>query len=216
MNNKNIIIHLGLHKTATTFLQKEIFPKLEGVKFFDLSNTEKNVSVLTIELDKNKINLISNEELSGRPYKMSAKQRDILLKNLKKVYPNAKIIIGLREKDEWIESLYKQYIKMKPTGTRSYFMEHFDKAYLDHESYVDLIKSLFDDVYIYHYEKLKSKPNEFVDGICKFIGVETPKWENVVHNKSVSSGQEDLMKAFYGIARKLYLIFRKYVLEKGK
>jgi len=33
MKKYNIVFHLGLHKTGTTFLQQEIFPKLSGVNY---------------------------------------------------------------------------------------------------------------------------------------------------------------------------------------
>ena len=60
MSEYNIVIHLGLHKTGTTFLQQEIFPKLAGVNYkvyFDENKYEFN----------DEINLISCESLSGSP-----------------------------------------------------------------------------------------------------------------------------------------------------
>ena len=56
----SMIVHVGLHKTGTTFLQREIFPKIKNVNY--------NRDVFWVKNYKNKINVISNEWLSGQPY----------------------------------------------------------------------------------------------------------------------------------------------------
>ena len=212
----NIILHIGLHKTATTFLQREVFPKIKGINYIDMCPSKNNKSILSVDIIPGKINLITRESLSGSPYNfkknISAKQRDLIIKRLKRIFPNAKIIIGVREKQSWLNSLYKQHIRMSPDCSKEEFLQKFDSNYLNHEEYISLIKSLFKEVYVYQYEDLKSNPEEFVDGICKFIEVETPEWENKVHLKSVNSKQEKLMLIIYKITRYFYLIIREKIL----
>ena len=40
---QRIILHVGLHKTGTTFLQDRVFPALEGVRFLALVFVESPV-----------------------------------------------------------------------------------------------------------------------------------------------------------------------------
>jgi hypothetical protein len=41
---KEVYIHIGLHKTGTTFLQFNIFPKLSDVKYISMLNHWNNTS----------------------------------------------------------------------------------------------------------------------------------------------------------------------------
>lgn len=104
----DIIIHIGLHKTGTSFLQRVIFPKLDGVYYI---RTNKAFEILSIRAIENKITLLSHEILSGKPGSIGRKDfRFELADSLKKLFPNAKIIIGIGELEPWLKSLHKQSI----------------------------------------------------------------------------------------------------------
>jgi len=212
----DVIVHVGLHKTGTTFLQQMVFPKLMGVNFVNLTGTVR-YDILGVDV-KPGINLISREGLSGHPFEPDRAlyfERDVIARNLKKVFPSARIIVGVRDKDAWVKSLYKQYFKMKPGGTFNGFMKVFDKRYLDFEGYISLLESLFSDVYVYHYENLKDDFDGFIDGIVDFVGVSRPSGiTNVVYNRSLSDGQEKLLGGVYSFGLFGYRCL-KFVLEKG-
>ena len=175
--NEKIIIHVGLHKTATTFLQQEIFPKIENINIIE-------PLYIWMKLHPSKINLISNEILSGFPFGDNiAEERFSLINRLKLCFPDAKIIIGLREKKSFIHSLYKHYIKrggMLPFN--KWCNNELNKDYLDFNKYVNHIKSLFDNVFIYHYEELKKDTDTVIADMCGFMGVNIPSYENKKHN----------------------------------
>lgn len=123
-----IYLHIGLPKTGTTFLQRQIFPNLDGI--FDVyneapevfswirdaletTNTEIERSGLMDRIQRrlavireDKI-LISHENISGNGVLDHA---DIQLRaeRLKELFPAAKIIVTLRRQADFIESLYKQ------------------------------------------------------------------------------------------------------------
>lgn len=215
----DIVLHVGLHKTATTFLQEEVFPKLDETKvnFINLTGQTNADTVLGISLDCNRINLISREGFSGFPYEiekdypsMTATMRERIAVNLYKMFPHARVIIGVRDKEDWLHSLFRQHAKMKPNlASFKEFRKRFDDRYLDFEGYISLLEVLFKDVYVYKFETLKEDYQEFTDGICKFIGVDTPDdVENVVYNKGWSKGQQQLVTAAYSIFRKGYMVFR--------
>lgn len=125
-----LYFHIGLTKTGTTFLQKELFPKLKGINY--VKENEPNLRRLLIKiLDKeslifnsneckkevikylkpNQANLISNETLSGYPY-IQYRDRVSILDKLHHMFPKAKIIVGIRSQPEMISSFYNQYVQM--------------------------------------------------------------------------------------------------------
>lgn len=105
----NIIFHIGYHKTATTFLQKQIFPNLTNTKFISSQNNNKNIYQL-LQSNYNNINdniLISKESYSGSLNLNENKKIKFNLANkIKKNYPKAKIIITIRKQEDWILSYY--------------------------------------------------------------------------------------------------------------
>ena len=129
------IIHIGLHKTSSTFLQKNIFPLCEEYQLFTRPFTQLNhwFNRLQYEdaslFDSNGMNsflennilkynkfIISDESLSGKPVGYSYINRTMIAKRLKLFFPSAEIIIFLRDQQDIIKSHYSSYIKM-PYGT---------------------------------------------------------------------------------------------------
>ena len=160
--SKDMIIHVGLHKTGTTFLQREVFSKMD--------------------------NVYSTESLSGEPYFGFGNaywNRELLAKGMREYFGDVKIIVGVRNKEDWVKSVYRQVIV-----SRWYFKSYdywrkndFEDIMLDFEGYIDLLKSLFSEVYVYHYEDLQERPEEFMKGLFDFIGQEV-EWKNVYNNKT--------------------------------
>ncbi len=199
-----IILHIGLHKTGTTFLQQEIFPKLKGVNYkfyYDMQD---------YKIKDGYINLISCENLSGSllsSIKFGAFERKALLYGMKALYPNARIIVGFRNKEKWLRSVYVQHIKQGRLY-RSYnsFLETVPTEFVDFDSYECLIRELFDDVYVYHFEDLKKDVDSFVRGICDFIGAEVPifinrKWSKHWNDRKLILGK--IRSSLFKYSRKI-------------
>ena len=132
MKNNKYVIHLGLHRTGTSYLQKIVFPKFKHLK------------------------IISNENLSGDNLGLGFHlniDRVTLLYAIFMKYHNCKIILGIRNKDDWLKSCYNKYCDY---GHKSYkdWYNDFDKNLLDFDSYIKEINFLFSDVFIYNYEDL--------------------------------------------------------------
>ena len=114
MKNK-IILHLGLHKTGTTYLQRRIFNQ----KNINLI-TNPNYAITNWHIEPNKINILSMEALSlSMPHSKEQKRtkcnREEILDHLKKLFPDAKIILGIRNKQSWLKSCYNEYITIGGT-----------------------------------------------------------------------------------------------------
>jgi len=164
----NIVLHLGLHKTGSTFLQRNVFPYIRDVNLVFV-----NPLTHKIKLKKGCVNLISREGLSGKPHFSRSDTRFSLADGLKKLFPIAKVLLVIRDKKTWCRSLYSQYIKSG--GYKSYSRWYdmvFNKDFLNFKKYVDYLRSLWDDVLVLDFELLKKSTRDFVKQIAVFIGVD--------------------------------------------
>lgn len=129
-----VVVHIGLHKTATTTLQRQVFPVLPGVNFIDSARSAAAGIIYSCQVQDpiyfdstharlilartfsdTKVNLISAEGLSGSLYSAVGKRdldhRDSIVQNLQRTLPEAKIVVVLRRQDQYAKSVYRQYIK---------------------------------------------------------------------------------------------------------
>lgn len=176
---KNIYIHLGLPKTATTFLQKNVFrysKDLHYVTKIPFSSETKKKSIL-----------ISNEAISGSPQAgKTVERRNKIVKTLSQMYPEAGIIIGIRNKQKWIQSLYKQYIKQG--GIKKFddwYDEIFDQRHLDFDGYLSLLESLFPKIYVYQLEDFKKDNEKEIKDLCDFLDIAVPDYDTEPMNVSL-------------------------------
>jgi hypothetical protein len=146
---ENIYFHIGFPKTATTFLQKSIYPLLENVHyvpiltqqryeneilkilFEELSEYEaQTIRKLLLRDTSNKDVLFSQEEFSAgsistRFLGIQAKRN--VLKNIKKIFSQQqlKMIVGIREQTDIIRSFYLQHLHQGGTKNLKDFLDHF-------------------------------------------------------------------------------------------
>ena len=135
-------IHVGLHKCASTWLQKGIFPKIQGLlicndarldlerAFFDpfilcdpfhfdanafRHEFEAKVRARCGEPGKFRIVGISEENLSGDV--LNGKEARTLADRLREVFDGAKILIVIRNQLDMLLSIYSNYITHGGTGS---------------------------------------------------------------------------------------------------
>ena len=174
-----IFIHVGLPKTGTTYLQKYVFPKIKNITYVSPLNTSMPNYILSVETDDKPI-LISDEYLSIHHF-IDAKghlhpSRYTILDNLKKLFPDANIILVLRKKEDWLNSFYVQYLKSvyRPTISFEEFKRKLEEnGTLDFEEYIDYLQKNFERVLVLNYEELKENPYQFVKKICDFMDIES-------------------------------------------
>ena len=183
----DIVLHPGLFKTGTTFLQKGFFPFLDNVNLI-VSQYFKNWDV-----QEGKINIISEENLSlSRPLFYDHQKAILVLDYLHKLFPNAKIIIGVREKKSWLRSCYNQFIR--DTGGYVSFDKYYKKfsGFMDVDEYLREIKNRWVDVFVYHQETLMDD----LRPMCDFIGCVFPVFVFKKFNVSLSDNQLRVLRFF--------------------
>jgi len=185
-----IYIHVGLHKTGTSFLQEEIFPKL----LVNYIKPESGYDLLSFKPTSG-INIISQENLSGTPYSLTEKStRYEIASNLHKLYPHAKIIIGVRDLPSWFKSLYKHSIKMGNDTTFTYWLKHVDHSYYDTIAYLRFLRRTFDDVFVYNMNAFQKDKQRIIEDMCTFIGVECPEYIDRNINTSLTDYDVKLLR----------------------
>jgi len=145
VSQKKIFIHVGLPKTASTYLQRKFFPNLNKTCFISRPYTQENVAfnslqyadssiyeetLMRAEIDRiidhagdDDCVLFSDERFTGSTA-YGFENRGSIGERLSRILPDAEIILFLRGQEELILSLYGQKVK---TGR---FAGHLDESFL--------------------------------------------------------------------------------------
>lgn len=176
------IIHIGYPKTATTWFQNVFFPNIIGINYIDKRTVNKtivnsNISDFEEEniLKKLKIEtqyqiILSSETIIGtinEGWKKGANLFENSIK-LKKLFPEATIIIFLRNQVELIASAYIQYIKNGGNYSIDKYLNSeslFSFEHLEFETAINQYINLFrdDNIHIYFYEDFTSNKLLFLE-----------------------------------------------------
>lgn len=226
MPEKRILIHAGYHKTGTTFLQQNLFKDDEAgycspadrIELRDMiirtnpflfepeEVKHKFMPEISIALKKDLIPVLSHEQFTGQPagagYGFRRRQREISRKEianrLYSCFPDAKILIVIREQKEMIKSIYKYFVtgwQGKLSASIEQFLDQtmlddgynplFNIDYLLYHHMIEHYQTLFgkDSVLILPYEWLRDDPDGFVNHINKFTG---NRLSDSVENKKVN------------------------------
>jgi len=174
---QEVYLHLGLQKTATTLFQLEIFPKLQGIYFY---NKPKIKRVLEEPIAGDKI-LLSEEGWShtftprGKlPAPSEIDYEFSLLGKLHARFPRAKIILGIREKESWVKSLFSRFYLETQDDDFEKFRTEINPKFLNQFRYIRQILLLFDEVFIYDYDNFLSNKQKVIENMCAFMGVSVP------------------------------------------
>lgn len=192
------IIHVGYHKTGTTWLQRQLFRREErGFAWFSLAAKRNFVWADDFEFEPNRyraefgaeidrawetgrVPIISSERLSGNPHSGGFDSRR-LADRLQAVFPDARILIVIREQRAMILSAYGQYVKAGGAcslkdylrGPRDYRMPSFRLAFFRYDGLIRHYQSLFGRgrVLVEAHERFRADPEAYVRRICDFCGV---------------------------------------------
>lgn len=213
-NNHPVIIHIGLHKTATTWLQNIFFIGSNGFfspfSYFEIadrivypSHSELLPSEIQREVaersrgEEGKVTVLSCERLCGNPHSGSYDRREIATR-LKNVFPDARIVITLRNQEDIIVSNYKQYVREGGIGSFAYYTKGdpperiptFNLKQFEYDQLAELYFDLFGEknVCILRMEDLIERPDQFLHELCEFTS-STADINNLLTASSDSSNQ---------------------------
>ena len=142
---KDVIFHVGHHKTATSWLQSRYFIDHPQINLISNSkapwddkllnyligstqrnfNTSRCIKIFNDQLqsdEEDHINMISAERLSGHPFS-GGYDSFIIAERIYSCFPKAKIIIVVRNQIDMLRSIYQQLVKEGYLGNFTDFIK---------------------------------------------------------------------------------------------
>lgn len=171
VQEKQIFFHVGLAKTASTWLQLKVFPEFRGI--FYVKNTRYRRYASIISRSRYPKVLVSRE---------FDRQLEREVSRFAALYPQARPIIVLRRHDSWIASQYRRRVKNGfGLPFEAFFDLEKDQGYWKQSDLYFLPKLRLLEKYfsrrplVLFYEDLKADPTVFVDRMAQFCGVDFDK-----------------------------------------
>jgi hypothetical protein len=173
----SIFFHIGLHKTASTWFQRHLFPNLTGVQLIKTRNLDK----VAVPDDSSSATLIvSHEGLSGtlshqKPPGTSSARLAKNLDRMAALAPERAIIIGFREHQAWLQSAYAQRAKKVWGVGKARYARAFSLEDLSWCRTLQLVEQSCPTVFPFLYEELLQNPTALIEDLCAFIGKDPPQ-----------------------------------------
>lgn len=197
MSPPDLLLHVGYHKTATTWLQNAVFTRANGFppllshrEIFDHIVTPHGLTFDTAGvralLDSRRgqdtegaVDVMSLEALSGNPF-YGGRESDAYAARLADVASGARILITIRAQDRIIASVYMQYVLRGGTASPRRFFDGaqvggyygFDPAHFEYHRLVGLYQRLFgsENVLVLPQEMIAADQAEAVRLLASFSG----------------------------------------------
>lgn len=185
-----LAIHIGYHKTATTWLQRQVFIPSMGftsllsqqevdrllIKPHDLDfqaePARSAIQKMTQAVSYGSYPVISSENLSGHPF-FGGRQSAAIAKRLQSVVPDAHIVITVRSQDTLLPSVYMQYLQRGGTLSHQDFFEcssgfgypGFELEHFRYHRLISLYQRLFEKVHVMTYEQFSRSPVQAISNL---------------------------------------------------
>jgi len=194
------VVHVGYHKTGTTWLQRTLFadpasgfasPLSKGT---DIPRELIEPSALEFDADACRaalrppleaareaglVPVLSSERLAGAPHSGGYDSKE-LADRIRAVFPDARVLIAIREQRSMVLSTYKQYVRaggpcplgdyLDPPERGRPRVPAFSFAHFEYHRLIAHYRDLFGagDVLVLPYELLASRPRELVERLLGF------------------------------------------------
>ena len=192
------LVHVGMPKCASTWLQKQFFKPRHGFRealssfytFFAFVNTGSFQWIpcrdrLQLETPDNLVPVFSAEALVGNPL-TGGQDGEANLYRMHQTLPEARILIVIREQNAMLRSLYKLLVNFGYPYRIGMVLDNdlvgnvpsFDLKYLCYDHVIDAYQQAFgkESVLVLPYEKFTSHPDGFLDDIRKFCEIDCDRY----------------------------------------
>lgn len=210
------VVHIGFHKTGSTWLQGQVFPNAQGVipttddklayyLIRDLTNGEefrRDTFAAFVNEAPGRL-LLSYEGIVGSPWNLGV-TADERADRLSSVVPDADIVVVRRDPAELRRSLYVQWIQQGGAGTEADFEASvLNRDYLDIDGGIARFEKRFDRVHVFPYEVLKNTPGAFLSQLGEAVDAVFPLPDRVaLVNPSLQGWRLSLLRRWNRAFRK--------------
>ena len=192
-----LLIHVGYHKTATTWLQQALFTGRFGYRkvmthedvfetivrphglMFDSAAARARIDRCSEGETETNVDVISSEILCGNPF-YGGRESDQFARRLHEIAPDALILITIREQFSAMTSLYMQYLSRAGTMSAKEFFSDapaigyltFAPEHLQFHRLVHLYREMFgpDHVLVIAKESIDRDLGGVIDRIGRYCG----------------------------------------------
>jgi Sulfotransferase family len=198
-----VLLHVGYHKTGSRWLRALFFGNSStGFGWVDKAGVDHPVRRLVAArplefdaersraefepllrriVDEGRSPVVSFERFSGNPFSGGYDSKEIA-DRLVQVFPDARVLVVVREQRSMIVSTYKQYVReggalspskfMLPPVSRSLRVPWFDLRHFEYHHLLAYYRGLFgpEAVLGLSYEQFVADPRSFVEQIARFAG----------------------------------------------
>ena len=190
-----ILLHVGYHKTATTWLQMRLFRPEHGFRqivthqeisdlverpvelAFDPAPMRALIAERMADVAPGEVPVISSEILSGHPFQ-AGRDGAVLARRLARIVPEARILIGIRAQHRILPSVYMQYLLRGGTMPPRAFFEGttvpgyfgFDPVHFEYHRLTGLYQELFrsENVFVLTQESLARDMDGAAETLASF------------------------------------------------
>jgi len=198
------LIHIGYHKTGSTWLQRSVFANQPGLAVVDRDEVvaafvdrEPFTDVEFERLGGTRRMVISHERLSGHPFS-GGFDSDVIAARLAEAFPAARILIVIRHQPDMLRAIYAQYVRRGgPLPLRRFVADsenwhrqpHFRFDFLEYDRLINRYQQLFgaERVTTLPYELLQADQAAFLAGVAAFAEQPMAAAEPTSVNASMSS-----------------------------
>jgi hypothetical protein len=190
--DKAIYFHVGLPKTASTFLQRNVFPKFNGIQFIKKHDFKHRDRIIA-QSDHEKI--LMSIELN--PDAQGGKEK---LEDVSQKYPHTHPIIVLRRHGSWLKSKYKYYLRKHGIHNFEQYFNLDESGILETSNLlfypkINLLDELFEpQPLVLFMEEIKENPYAVIDLLADYMGVTYNKNTIKIQTVKKSYSQEQLKK----------------------
>lgn len=191
------LIHIGYHKTATTWMQAHLFQPEHGFRMladhseifarvvqphgllFDPAQMRALIAERSTGLPEGHVPVVSSEILSGHPF-YGGQMSDTYARRLHAIAPEAQILVTIRAQEKILPSVYMQYLLRGGTlpydrffaGTDIPGFFGFRPEHFEYHRLIALYQSLFgaENVFIQTQESLQADMDAACATLASFAG----------------------------------------------
>jgi hypothetical protein len=186
-----LFLHVGLHKTGTTYFQQEVFPHWKAVQYLRSLSVEG-----FLKASSEKPCLASREGYSAGVV-AHKDEKLAFLKRLSSMFPDARVLISFRDHGSYLNAIYSQYLRYGGTlPVDAFFDLDGDSGFMKRDdltfrAYVDGIAEFWGrSPFVFLLSELKQDKRRLFSDMGTFLGVEGPDPDQVsAGRRNVSLGK---------------------------
>lgn len=181
------LIHIGYHRTGTSFLQVELFPLIpDSATVSELDDADRIAADTSLRLA-----IMTQEALSSD----LDRDRPELAAELARRFPSARIFIGIRSQYSIMRGVYHLYVKAGGTDDYETFVKARCGRLFDYARLVTAYRAAFgvDNVFVMRHEDLARQPVASMQDLLRFAGADPDVATRVVNRRTKPSAGDPTM-----------------------